>query len=102
MCECYGNPLASVTLAPGLPSLLVNRPYTVSSISFHDFTNLMLRFRTKRLDGIWEYLHNHEKPSDVYSFVCNAMMNVCNCQSSERCVCRKSISSAQDSHQLLW
>ena len=43
-----------------------------------------LPFRTKRLDGIWEYLHNHEKPSDVYSFVCNAMMNVCNCQNSER------------------
>ncbi|CAH3150356.1 unnamed protein product [Pocillopora meandrina] len=40
--------------------------------------------RTKRLDGIWDYLLNHEKPCDVYSFVCNAMMNVCNCQNSER------------------
>lgn len=40
--------------------------------------------RTKRLDGIWEHLLIHDKPSDVYSFVCNAMMNVCNCQNSER------------------
>ena len=25
MCECWGNPLARVTLSPGLPSLLVNK-----------------------------------------------------------------------------
>lgn len=40
--------------------------------------------RTKRLDGIWEHLLIHDKPADVYSFVCNAMMNVCNCHNSER------------------
>ncbi|EDO45182.1 predicted protein, partial [Nematostella vectensis] len=40
--------------------------------------------RTKRLDGIWDHLRMHKRPSDVYSFVCNAMMNVCNCQNSER------------------
>lgn len=40
--------------------------------------------RTKRLDGIWEHLLIHDKPADLYSFVCNAMMNVCNCHNSER------------------
>ena len=34
MCECQGNPLARVTLALGLPYLLVNRALVTESIPF--------------------------------------------------------------------
>ena len=50
MCECQGNPLARVTLALGLPYLLVNRALAISGTkltntsenTFQNFTCLVL------------------------------------------------------------
>ncbi|KAK3742866.1 hypothetical protein QZH41_007773 [Actinostola sp. cb2023] len=40
--------------------------------------------RMMRINSLWEHLHANKRTSDVYSFVCTAMMNVCNCQNSQR------------------
>ena len=43
MCECQGNPLARVTLALGLPYLLVNRSLERGEMVFEDKTTWLLR-----------------------------------------------------------
>ena len=54
MCECQGNPLARVTLALGLPYLLVNRPLAWSQL-FSLFMGYDALYTTKNILAPFQY-----------------------------------------------